>query len=153
MRAHLGNFRPLEQNPTDFFICFFWKNWVHHSCFRNFLTFSKINKTKSNIELIRATMKVVFLTWLSFIRELYSLTIKGKLQTGDRILFVNGIDVKTININYFKECYDAAAKKMDKKIRLRVQHDAEFRKINLRSFLTKRDNILKIGIVISCQGN
>ena len=98
-------------------------------------------------------MKVVFLTGLSFICDLYSLTIKGKLQTGDRILFVNGIDVKKININYFKECYDAAAKKMDKKIRLRVQHDAEFRKINLRSFLTKRDNILKIGIVISCQGN
>ena len=153
MRAHLGNFRPLGQNPTDFFHLFFGRIEDNTICFRNFLTFSKINKTKSNIELIRATMKIVFLTWLSFIRELYSLTIKGKLQTGDRILFANNIDVKTININYFKECYDAAAKKMDKKIRLRVQHDAEFRKINLRSFLTKRDNILKIGIVISCQGN
>ena len=52
---------------------------------------------------------------------LYS--IKGKLQTGDRILFVNGIDVKTIkNINEFIECYKTG-KKLDKTMRLQVQHD------------------------------
>ena len=55
--------------------------------------------------------------------ELYSTSIKGKLQTGDRILFVNGIDVKTIkNITEFKECYKTG-KKLDKTMRLQVQHD------------------------------
>ena len=55
--------------------------------------------------------------------ELYSISIKGKLQTGDRILFVNGIDVKTIkNLNDFKECYKTG-KKFDKTMRLQVQHD------------------------------
>jgi hypothetical protein len=41
------------------------------------------------------------------------------LQTRDQILFVDGIDVKTININQFKEWCD----KLDKTIRLQVQHD------------------------------
>ena len=54
--------------------------------------------------------------------ELYSISIKGKLQTGDRILFVNGIDVKTIkNLDDFKE--NKIGKKLDKTMRLQVQHD------------------------------
>ena len=50
-------------------------------------------------------------------------SIKGKLQTGDKILFVDGIDAKTININRLKEHFDAAAIEMDKTMRLQVQHD------------------------------
>ena len=54
---------------------------------------------------------------VSFIQQ------KGKLQTGDRILFVNGIDVKTISLKCFKELYHAGATLSDKTMRLRVQHD------------------------------
>ena len=58
-------------------------------------------------------------SYLPFMMWVWASWIIGKLQTGDQILFVDGIDVKTININQFKEWCD----KLNKTIRLQVQHD------------------------------
>ena len=89
------------------------------------------------------------LTWLldkktesKTIFVLDSRIARGKLQTGDQILSINGQQIKD-------QCKKTDYDKIDKEITLEILHDANFRRLKQVSF-DQKSNDGKIGMAISC---